>query len=366
MKTKLEESIDVYDSLIRHQTYLERYGSGLANRVLSIPDNEELIRLISSTKNYKKRIEKLLKGETEDIKKLISSELRQMARLEIKFTTQLIKDFKNQKYSADEINEIIQLALDKPLVVSNNTPADLFDSTIARKEQIAKSLNDMSFFGTKTAEEIAFDAVAMFSQFANGMNAINKTFAFSVASEMRSNVYARAETVEREVMSAVLDGRTTRYCMSIDGDIFKKGEGPRPPFHTRCRTIAIPLVEGIENKDVEKMLSDRSSVGPGEDYEKGDAGNLRATKAQLKKGKVDITPIGSEKKANSSYGQFLKSQVKTKKGKQFILDKLGIKRGNYFIKQIENGVNPDKLMKEIFDIKASDLDLNGLEKRINA
>ena len=43
---------------------------------------------------------------------------------------------------------------------------------------------------------------------------------------------------------STLDGRTSSQCRSLDGVLFKPGEGPRPPLHIRCRSQLLPELEG--------------------------------------------------------------------------------------------------------------------------
>lgn len=47
-----------------------------------------------------------------------------------------------------------------------------------------------------------------------------------------------------EVMDlATLDGRTSKFCASVDGRRHKVGEPhPRPPYHPRCRTVQVPIL----------------------------------------------------------------------------------------------------------------------------
>lgn len=354
------------DAVIRHHTYLDRFGGGLANRVLSLFDNEELLILVMSKRKFKKKIEKLLELDKKKANELIHSELRQVAKFELEFTKRLSKDFKDLGYTKKEIDEIIEIALGKPLIITNNTSQDLYDSAFRRKEEIAITLNQMGELGIKSAATINAEMIAMFSQFANSMEVANRTFTASVANEMREKAYADSRVVEWVVMSAVLDGRTTPYCMNIDGDKFPNGEGPRPPFHPRCRTIGIPIIEDTTDEEIEELLSFRPQIKPGEEYKKGDSESLRAHKAQVEKDKTKVLPAGKERKSGSNYANFLATQRNTKVGKQFIEDRLGIKKGRRFIKLIGQGVSPDKALTEIlYETKAKDLDIKGLKKRVN-
>lgn len=48
-----------------------------------------------------------------------------------------------------------------------------------------------------------------------------------------------------ELYVAVLDSRTTPLCRSLDGNVYPVGEGPHPSLHWRCRSIRVPLLDGI-------------------------------------------------------------------------------------------------------------------------
>ena len=52
-----------------------------------------------------------------------------------------------------------------------------------------------------------------------------------------------ADILDGIKLVATLDSRTTIVCMGFDGEVFPLGSGPRPPFHYRCRTLAVPQVK---------------------------------------------------------------------------------------------------------------------------
>lgn len=53
---------------------------------------------------------------------------------------------------------------------------------------------------------------------------------------------------------AILDGRTTLRCISLDGQRFPVGVGPRPPQHHRCRSQAVGVY------DAQSLIGDRTYV----------------------------------------------------------------------------------------------------------
>lgn len=57
-------------------------------------------------------------------------------------------------------------------------------------------------------------------------------------------VAANEGLVDREKYVAVLDSHTTKICRSLNGKIFRIGEGPYPPIHFWCRSTRIFLFPG--------------------------------------------------------------------------------------------------------------------------
>lgn len=49
--------------------------------------------------------------------------------------------------------------------------------------------------------------------------------------------------------SSILDDRTTAYCSSMDGKIFRKSEFTPPPAHYNCRSIPVPITKYEVEKD---------------------------------------------------------------------------------------------------------------------
>lgn len=75
-------------------------------------------------------------------------------------------------------------------------------------------------------------------------DAVIRTAVQHVASTARSETWAKnADIIEGYRVVATLDSRTTQICRSLDGKVFKLGEGPTPPFHIRCRSTTVAEVD---------------------------------------------------------------------------------------------------------------------------
>lgn len=68
------------------------------------------------------------------------------------------------------------------------------------------------------------------------VNAVNTAGKMRVYAAMSDDVTDSYEYV------ATLDDRTTILCASLDGKVYKYGEGPTPPLHINCRSTILPVV----------------------------------------------------------------------------------------------------------------------------
>lgn len=73
---------------------------------------------------------------------------------------------------------------------------------------------------------------------------------------------ANPDIFPRDIFTAVLDNATTPICRPLDGRVYRRGEGPIPPLHFRCRSIRVPLLPGQRPEDItrEERLAYRNAL----------------------------------------------------------------------------------------------------------
>lgn len=82
--------------------------------------------------------------------------------------------------------------------------------------------------------------------------AVVRTATQHVASFTRNEFYAaNADLIKGEKYTATLDGRTTLRCASLDGKMFKRGEGPMPPVHWNCRSTRVPALKSWQELGID-------------------------------------------------------------------------------------------------------------------
>lgn len=104
---------------------------------------------------------------------------------------------------------------------------------------------------TQIAQRLRTNAVIPARRWAQS---VAHTAVISVSANAREEVYKANEDLIKGVRwLATLDSRSCIACSSLDGKVFKVGEGPRPAIHTNCRCTTTPVVKSLK----EMGLSDK-------------------------------------------------------------------------------------------------------------
>lgn len=71
-----------------------------------------------------------------------------------------------------------------------------------------------------------------------------RTATTHVSAHAREETYAENEDIVEKVQwVSTLDVRTSEICMSLDGKVYRVGQGPRPPAHHQCRSTTTPVLK---------------------------------------------------------------------------------------------------------------------------
>lgn len=96
----------------------------------------------------------------------------------------------------------------------------------------------------------------------NNLDALVRTATNHVANSAQREFLSQNSDVigDMDVYISVLDSRTTDGCKALDHKQFKRGTGPQPPLHFRCRGIRLAVVDALliserpANPTTEKLL----------------------------------------------------------------------------------------------------------------
>lgn len=310
----------IMDAYVRHQTYMLRYAGGLRNKLTDIINgtSDEVADLIIK---YATKLEgrnallskrgrvlvtefskalRAVRGEVwSKVEKEMAEQLKEFAVAEAVGTAKIIegavpvvlslktppaqhllsivnaRPFEGrtlkewvQRTAAADVERILRQA--KAGIVDGKHP-----SVIARE---TVGTGSRSRFISPIARKARRDLEAVLLTVTNG-----------VQQEAKQALYeANADIIERELYTATLDASTTPQCASNDGKTYKRGEGPMPPLHFRCRSTRVPYFgEPLGTRPFkshyEKQLLREYTTGNGLDKVKSRAGLPRGHKTQFDK-----------------------------------------------------------------------------------
>jgi hypothetical protein len=371
------------DALVRHQTFLMRGVGSIRNQanILLNATEAELARLISKT----------IKGDSraKDIQRSVKllEQIRELRGIAWKDVRKLLrKDFKevvNNEYAFLTLAAITTM----PVILDvRPAPEDLGQDVVTNAVYEGKTLNqwgrsleraDIDRIGRAVrvgiiqgskGPEIAKGVIGTSARrgrdglLQTTRRQLESTLTTSMTSLTQSAGTAFAEAndqmITEEIYTAVLDSSTTDLCISLDGNIYKVGEGRFPAVHFGCRSKRIAIFEGrILAKRPYKEKTDRKLLNEFTDKHRlpravgknalSDTNQFRFD--SFARRRVNELVGGPPKKI--SYSAFLKRQ-----SVEFQNDTLGVTQARLFR---DGGLSVDKFVNRAGD----ELTLSEIAKR---
>lgn len=295
MTTANEEILDRY---IRHQTYLLRYVGGLRNRLLPylivtesdlydaivawvsrVPDRQFLAG--PKGRDWQKNFERILRG------------VRRKAwrKVEQDFYNEMLQLSVNEAAgAAATIQGAVPVTLNMALptaaqlhAIVNSFPfegqtlkewvAITEEADVRRMLRYAKVGITQGKTPTQMAREIIGTKAAGYrdSQARKAfkdLESVLLTLTNGIQNEAKQALYeANSDLIKEELYVATLDVNTTIECAGNDGKLFKRGEGPIPPLHFRCRSLRVPYINpdnlgnrGFDSSTEKELLQEYSKA----------------------------------------------------------------------------------------------------------
>jgi hypothetical protein len=274
LKKILTYNEQILDNMVRHQTYLLRYGANVTNEsVALLKATEASVRALvlkyaddyidldgdkaASVKLFKtfesdvsaarsKAWDAIGANAYEEFQRLtviegaavlgaiqspfpITLGLQALSTRQMKaildttpFEGRTLKEWlaRSQITDADRISATARAA-----VIAGQTPSE-----VARSAMGTSSLN----FKDSHARRSFKDLESIYLTVTNG-----------ISNQVKQEFYeANSDIVKNELYVATLDIGTTVMCAGNDGKIFARGTGPIPPLHFRCRSLRVAYIDG--------------------------------------------------------------------------------------------------------------------------
>lgn len=262
----------IFDAEVSHAVGLQRYSNGVVNRVLALlnrSDADLVARLSNAlerapTSFNAARLEKLLEsvrnlnGKTyERIGTELEKELRDLVAYEAEFQERIFTStlpaqvVASVGVSSVNVEQVAAAALSRPFqgVLLREALKGLSDDRAVAVRNAVR----MGIVEQETTQQIIRRIRGTRSlDYKDGLmevsrrnaEALVRTAVTHTQNYTKQKFYeANSDLVEKWEFRATLDSRTTLTCASLDGKVYPVGQGPQPPRHWNCRSVAIPVVK---------------------------------------------------------------------------------------------------------------------------
>ncbi|UVM65041.1 phage head morphogenesis protein [Pseudomonas sp. B21-009] len=267
------------DAATRHQVHVQRYAGGSLKRLAKFITkaigtaksrvSEGLSRY--GTQRYERQIQEL-QGDLATI----YGDMKQQAVLDLTEFGGYEAEF-NMNLLGKVVKAVVQLHRPSVAQVAAAALADPLDLEVGKGRQRISINGALDQYGTKKSAEIISE-IRMGSALGETSGQISRRLT-SLGVQQRDQAQALVNTMTNHIAStarvevlkdnddilkgmrrvATLDSRTTMFCMSIDQTVIPL-DGPKPPYHWRCRTTIIPVLKDEFAREIPG--STRPSVGP--------------------------------------------------------------------------------------------------------
>jgi SPP1 gp7 family putative phage head morphogenesis protein len=280
------------DASILHAVYMERLKTNEVNAIVAFLNDEvfpdvgnllqkRLSRITArgydsnvwKTKRYKemlKHIHQIIRVGLIDASSDLKNRLGEIGVYEAQFQKQLLSNTLEQ---AGVLHLVPEITLPSRNMLRSITTSKPFEGRLLKEwwrglqsnaqATISSQINIGIATGEPTPKIVKRVIGKSSASFGDGAlhttrrhaTTIVRTAISHVASQAREMVWQENQDIIKGVKYvAILDGRTTDVCQSLDGQVFGVFEGPRPPMHHQCRSSTVAVTRswrelGINLKD---------------------------------------------------------------------------------------------------------------------
>ena len=254
---------------IRHQIYIQQYGSGVAEDIVKelAQAEQELLgkvaaRLVKAERIgfdrgpwTTKRLSTITAGLGEIVDNKYSATYKDMLKPKMLELAKAEADFTVGGFDST-VPVKLEYELPSPQMLRSMVLSEPFEGAVmgkwwkgvatGEKEQIQRALRQGLVQGETTAQIVRrlSGPKGVLDIARHHATAVIRTATNHVSSGARAQTYQQnSKYIKSEKIVATLDSRTSEICRFQDGRVYPVGDGPRPPFHFNCRTTVIAVLK---------------------------------------------------------------------------------------------------------------------------
>ena len=252
------------DAGIKHQIYVQRYAGGQVKDLVKYLDDAqaEILRQLKTVKSLaesrtlNRKLNRIVQLQQEGLTKLsaeLTAKTMDFAEYEADFAVRTMNTAAAAAVTLPASEQLRALVTQRPmqLAISGKAGSTVQNVTLdqaARQfagdkaDEIRRVIQTGVVEGS-TVQSLTRDIVSVTNRHKRQAETLVRTSVNHISSEARSAVnQANDDILKGEEWVAVLDGRTTIGCATLDGKILGFNEPPFTPRHWGCRSVRVPVL----------------------------------------------------------------------------------------------------------------------------
>ena len=253
------------DAGIKHQIYVQRYAGGQVKDLVKYLDDAqaEILRQLKTVKSLaesrtlNRKLNRLVQLQQEGLTKLraeLTAKTMDFAEYEAEFAVRTMNTAAAAAVTLPASEQLRALVTQRPmqLAISGKAGSTVQNLTLdqAARQFAGDKANEIrrviqtGVVEGSTVQSLTRDIVSVTNRHKRQAETLVRTSVNHISSEARSAVNrANDDILKGEEWVAVLDGRTTIGCATLDGKILGFDEPPFTPRHWGCRSVRVPVLD---------------------------------------------------------------------------------------------------------------------------
>ena len=253
------------DAGIKHQIYVQRYAGGQVKDLVKYLDDAqaEILRQLKTVKSLaesrtlNRKLNRIVQLQQEGLTKLsaeLTAKTMDFAEYEAEFAVRTMNTAAAAAVTLPASEQLRALVTQRPmqLAISGKAGSTVQNLTLdqAARQFAGDKANEIrrviqtGVVEGSTVQSLTRDVVSVTNRHKRQAETLVRTSVNHISSEARSAVnQANDDILKGEEWVAVLDGRTTIGCATLDGKILGFNEPPFTPRHWGCRSVRVPVLD---------------------------------------------------------------------------------------------------------------------------
>jgi SPP1 gp7 family putative phage head morphogenesis protein len=253
------------DAGIKHQIYVQRYAGGQVKDLIKYLDDAqaEILRQLKTVKSLaesrtlNRKLNRIVQLQQEGLTKLsaeLTAKTMDFAEYEADFAVRTMNTAAAAAVTLPASEQLRALVTQRPmqLAISGKAGSTVQNLTLDQaarqfagdKASEIRRVIQTGVVEGSTVQSLTRDIVSVTNRHKRQAETLVRTSVNHISSEARSAVnQANDDILKGEEWVAVLDGRTTIGCATLDGKILGFNEPPFTPRHWGCRSVRVPVLD---------------------------------------------------------------------------------------------------------------------------